>query len=246
MARLLASVHPDARVIGLDVRSDYIAYAQERAEDEGLTNIDFKVGDIFELPFPEGEFDVVWSKYVLQWVKEPQLALAEFRRVAKHGGAVVCVNFYGFAVTHWPEQSNLQPLVNKVFPALVDPFIGRKMAPMFKAAGFTDISVDFEPDRLFTAIGSIDPERRRNWEEQLTAARPYIAKALGGDAKADDFAAGFLAYQDRPDTCSGEERTLSFWTAVIGQVVSWHNKRRIAGADRRCGSSRGTDTPTVS
>jgi hypothetical protein len=48
----------------------------------------------------------------------------------------------------------------------------------------------------------IDPERRRNWSDQLTAARPSIAKILGGASQAEAFMARFMAYQDRADTCS--------------------------------------------
>lgn len=72
MTPLLASTHTDANVVGIDLRPDYIAYARDRAEREGLKNIDFRAGDIFRLPFQDASFDVVWSKYVLQWLKEPQ------------------------------------------------------------------------------------------------------------------------------------------------------------------------------
>jgi ubiquinone/menaquinone biosynthesis C-methylase UbiE len=72
MARLLATTHRDAQVVGIDLRADYVAYAAERASEEGLHNIEFRQGDIFSLPFADATFDVVWSKYVLQWVKEPE------------------------------------------------------------------------------------------------------------------------------------------------------------------------------
>jgi ubiquinone/menaquinone biosynthesis C-methylase UbiE len=202
MTRLLASTHRDAHVVGIDLRADYISYASERASQEGLHNIEFQQGNVFDLPFAGSTFDVVWSKYVLQWVKAPQLAIGEFRRVTKRGGVVVCANFDGFAVTHWPEDPTLQPKLEHVFPHLVDPFIGRKMPPMFIDAGFANINVEFEPDRLFTVIGAIDQERRGNWIEQLTAARPYIAQVLGDERQADQFVSDFLGFQDRPDRCS--------------------------------------------
>ncbi len=105
-------------------------------------------------------------------------------------------------MTHWPEDPALQADVERVFPALVDPFIGRKMASLLAQAGLVDVTVRFEPDRLYTVVGRIDPERRRNWVEQLTAARPYIACIVGGEREADTFAEAFLRYQDRPDTGS--------------------------------------------
>jgi hypothetical protein len=64
------------------------------------------------------------------------------------------------------------------------------------------VAVHFEPDRLFTIVGQIDAERRRNWVEQLTAARPHIARILGGERAADKFVEAFLGFQDRPDTSS--------------------------------------------
>jgi SAM-dependent methyltransferase len=202
MARLFAMQHPDAEVTGIDLRPDYLVFARDRAAQEDLRNLDFRQGDIFRLPFPDATFDVVWSKYVLQWVKAPHAAIAEFARVAKLDGLVVCCNFDGFGLTHWPEDPAMQPLVERVFPRLVDPFVGCKLAPLFHAAGLVDVTVDFEPDRLFTVVGSIDPARRQNWVEQWAAGRPYVAEILGSEAAADALTAAFLAYQDRADSSS--------------------------------------------
>ena len=148
-------------MVGADLRSDYVAYARDRARGERLDNLRFEQGDIFHLPFGDGAFDLVWSKYVLQWLQEPAPAVAELRRVTCPGGSVICSSFDGFAVTHWPEDPILQADAERVFSGLVDPFIGRKMASLFAQAGLTDLAVHFEPDRLFTIVGQIDAERRR-------------------------------------------------------------------------------------
>jgi ubiquinone/menaquinone biosynthesis C-methylase UbiE len=47
MARLLAAKYPDARVVGVDLRSDYVAYDRDRARGERLDNLRFEQGDIF-------------------------------------------------------------------------------------------------------------------------------------------------------------------------------------------------------
>ncbi len=202
MARLLAVRHAGARVVGVDLRQDYLTYARKRAQAERLSNLSFEQGDIFRLPFPDASFDLVWSKYVLQWTKDPAAAVAELRRVTKPGGSVVCCNFDGFAVTHWPEDAALQEKAERVFSGLVDPFVGRKMAAFFAEAGLKEIAVDFEPDRIFTVVGQIDPGQRLNWVEQLTAARPRIAQIMGSEREADDFVEAFLRFNDRPDTNS--------------------------------------------
>src|SRR5690242_20583987 len=118
MTRCFASHYPDATVVGLDIRPNYIAYASRLAGQHGLQNVEFRHGSVFELPFADATFDVVWSKYVMQWIYQPEKAVAEFRRVAKPSGVVVCCNFDGFAVTHFPECPELQPKILDVFPRL--------------------------------------------------------------------------------------------------------------------------------
>ena len=73
--------------------------------------------------------------------------------------------------------------MERVFPVLVDPFIGRKMASLFALAGLVDLAVHFEPDRLYTVVGRIDPERRRNWVEQLAAARLHSRASSEASAR---------------------------------------------------------------
>ncbi len=117
-------------------------------------------------------------------------------------GVITVGRLSDYACTEGGPDPALQTSADRVFPALVDPFIGRKMASLMRQAGLADIAVHFEADRLFTVVGQVDPERRRNWVDQFAAARPYMARVLGGEPQADAFTEAFLAYQDRPDTAS--------------------------------------------
>jgi len=202
MAREIAKAASGSIVVGIDLRDKYIDYARRQAEAEGLKNLTFEAGDVRELHFPDGAFDIIWTKYLLQWVAEPMQAMSEFARVLKPGGLLVSANFDGFAVTNEPPDPAIQPITEFVFSGLVDPFIGRKMAGMCRDCGLTDIDVNMETDRVFTVIGKIDPERRRNWEIQWSGARQRTAELLGSEALADAFIEKFIAYQDRPDTAS--------------------------------------------
>jgi SAM-dependent methyltransferase len=202
MAREIAKAVSGSVVVGIDLRDKYIDYARRRAEAEGLQNLTFETGDVRELPFPDHAFDIIWTKYLLQWVAEPIRAMGEFARVLKPGGLSVSANFDGFAVTNEPPDLAIQAMTEFVFSGLVDPFIGRKMAGMCRDCGLIDIEAKMETDRAFTVIGKIDPERRRNWEIQLSGARNRIAELLGSQALADAFIEKFIAYQDRLDTAS--------------------------------------------
>jgi SAM-dependent methyltransferase len=202
MSRLLAARHPDASVTGVDLRENYVAYAQTLAASQGLTNLDFRQGDLQALPFPDASFDLIWSKYVLYFLPRPADAVAEFRRVAKPGGAVV------IALNHWPafvqepEDDALLRRIHALTHGLIDGDLTARLPRMLMQAGFVDVSVRMDHDAVYTVIGAIDQPHRQNLATELEAARPYIAEILGGEPACDAFLADWFAYYDRPDTCS--------------------------------------------
>lgn len=54
---------------------------------------DFRLGDLEELPFGDGSFDVVTGFNSFQYAGNPTVALGEARRVTKPGGAVVIMTW---------------------------------------------------------------------------------------------------------------------------------------------------------
>ena len=71
------------------------------ARSEQLPNVQFQFADVFALPFADASFDVVWTKYLLQWLKEPERALNELKRVTRPGGIIVSCDFASFAIEHF-------------------------------------------------------------------------------------------------------------------------------------------------
>jgi ubiquinone/menaquinone biosynthesis C-methylase UbiE len=202
MSRLIMRSFPSAQVIGVDLRQQYVDFAEARARAEGLQNLRFRQGDACALPFADASFDVAWSKYLLQWLSEPKRALAELKRVTRPGGLVVSCDFSGFAIEHFPISHEFDRQCREVMARIVDPDIGRKVAPYMLALGFADVRVDMESDAIYTVIGRIDPQRRWNWEKQWQAARPQVVKIMGAEIEADRFISRFMAFHDDPATCS--------------------------------------------
>jgi SAM-dependent methyltransferase len=202
MARLIAGSFPRAQVVGVDVREQYLDFARARARADALSNLTFRHGDVFALPFAEASFDVVWTKYLLQWLKEPKRALAELKRVTRPGGFVVSCDFAGCATEHFPIAPELESSIRTVMSAVIDFNIGHKVAPYMLALDFRDVAVEIEADRLFTVIGAIDRERRWNLQAQFAAMRPYLVRILENEAQVDRLLERFLAHYDDPTTCS--------------------------------------------
>jgi len=76
-------------VVGLDISPIFIRIAKEK---HSAQSIKFMCGDILNLPFSDGSFDVVSSYQVIEHVCEVGRALAEMTRVVKTKGLVIILS----------------------------------------------------------------------------------------------------------------------------------------------------------
>ncbi|MCS6930337.1 MAG: arsenite methyltransferase [Saprospiraceae bacterium] len=74
------------KVIGVDFTPSMIHKARKNAEKLGYTNVEFREGDIEDLPVADNSVDVVISNCVLNLVPNKAKAFAEMLRVLRPGG----------------------------------------------------------------------------------------------------------------------------------------------------------------
>ena len=79
----------EGKLVTIDIEPRMIERGQIKAEQEGVTNIEAKVGDVYQLDFPEAAFDLCFMITVISEIPEPVRALQEIHRVIKPGGTVV-------------------------------------------------------------------------------------------------------------------------------------------------------------
>ncbi len=79
-------VGDSGRVIGIDMTEKMIAKANENNTKLGFKNMEFRLGDIEEMPIESNTADVVVSNCVLNLVPDKQKAFAEMFRITKPGG----------------------------------------------------------------------------------------------------------------------------------------------------------------
>jgi ubiquinone/menaquinone biosynthesis C-methylase UbiE len=191
MARSIARAAPQAEVVGIDREARYIDFARRKAAEEGLKNLRFEVADVTALPLPSDHFDRVWSKHLLQWVGRREAAIAEFVRVTRPGGRVLCANFDQFFVAQYPVDPLLQPQLEHWMESAADAFgfdnrMGPKLPLLMRRAGLIDVGFDIAPDTAFCGFGG-DPERVWNWEVQVRGSSAFSEKIFGGVEAARDF-----------------------------------------------------------
>jgi ubiquinone/menaquinone biosynthesis C-methylase UbiE len=101
--RARSRVGATGRVSGIDPSAEMIALAQRKASRAGL-DIDYRVGVIEALPYPDGSFDVVLSSLMMHHLPDDlkSAGLAEVWRVLKPGGRLLIVDFK--RPRHWFSQ----------------------------------------------------------------------------------------------------------------------------------------------
>ena len=86
-------VGADGAVVGVDVAENLLELGRAKAKQRGLTNIQFRSGDLMHLPFEDGSFDTVVCVFGIFFVPDMEAALRELKRVVRDGGRV--------AITTW-------------------------------------------------------------------------------------------------------------------------------------------------
>lgn len=135
--RMLELLSPHiARGLGIDVSPEMLAIARERLERAGAMNCQVRRGDVYRLPFTDGDqksgFDAVLFHQVLHYLDDPQAALREAIRVAKPGGKILIADFAPHELEFLREDHAHRRLG----------FSDREVQSWFKAAGLKPLAAD--------------------------------------------------------------------------------------------------------
>jgi SAM-dependent methyltransferase len=187
LAAEVAKAAPRGSVVGVERSADQLARVPR-----GPSNLLFLEGDAHHLPFDPATFDVVYCRYLLEHVAEPERGLAEAHRVLRPGGRV-CVQENDISlVRHDPPTPAFDEVWSR-FAVLQrrlggDAHIGRRLFGLLIRAGFDDIALSFAPDIyragqplfvpwLENLVGNIESGRAGLLEQGLATERE-IAEAI--------------------------------------------------------------------
>ena len=130
---------------GVDMEESQIDLASLVAKTNGQDNAKFHVGDVTDLPFEDGFFDVVHCHNVLMHIPDTAAVLAEARRVLKPGGIIGCREMIcGSSFTH-PDFGVIRRAWD-MFEDLLSaddghPQMGKDLKNHIVEAGFTNVRV---------------------------------------------------------------------------------------------------------
>jgi SAM-dependent methyltransferase len=82
-------IGPSGKAIGVDMTEEMLEKAKENAKKGGFANVEFKKGDIEDLPLDDNSVDVVISNCVINLAPDKAKVFKEIHRVLKNGGRLM-------------------------------------------------------------------------------------------------------------------------------------------------------------
>ena len=131
------SVGVTGKVIGVDMTPEMITKARNNTNKTGFNNVDFRLGEIENLPLADGRVDVIISNCVINLSPNKKQVFQEAFRVLKSGGRIAISDVVAVGELTEQMKSNM---------ALVSGCVSgtstvEEITLWLKQAGFTDISI---------------------------------------------------------------------------------------------------------
>lgn len=197
---LAERVSPAGRVVGLDADPAHAAMAAEFSARQGLTGVEIMTADARRTGLPSGTFDLVHASSLLDNLPDPAAVAAEMARLTRPGGWVASLEpdvEYARCYPSHPAFDRLCEIFTVAFRRNgADPWIGRRVAELFRGAGLTDVGAEARV-QMYPAGHS-----RRNMRLDLArSVRSHVLEMnLASAAEFDELAAAARAHLEDPDT----------------------------------------------
>ena len=174
-----------SHVVGLDSTAAMLDKARELAGREGVKNVEWRTGDVYQTPFADGSFDVVTCRFAFHHFENPALAFAEMVRLAAPGGRIVICDAFA-------SDDPVKAAALNAMDRIRDPSTAEYWTLLYLR-------------RLFEAVGLGEPEVRRFDVSYL--APQFVARSF----PANDDRAGLLSMIE--DSVEGDKMdTGAHWT----------------------------------
>jgi arsenite methyltransferase len=130
-------VGPEGRVIGIDMTPEMVARARLIAQREGYKNVEFRLGEIENLPVADNSIDVIISNCVINLSPDKKRVFEEAYRVLKPGGRFLISDL----VLLKPLPAYIQKSVAAYIGCLSGAMLKENYIKLIEKAGFEDVRI---------------------------------------------------------------------------------------------------------
>ena len=130
----ILEANPSGHSEGIDLTAAMLIRAENKAARTGIDDYRLRIGDAYDLDFPNDSFDVLVNNYMFDLLPERDFltVLEEFRRVLRPGGRLAVVNMTEGA--HW--YNSVWGNVYRMNPALLGGCRAVSLLPQLQLCGF--------------------------------------------------------------------------------------------------------------
>lgn len=128
------------KVIGVDMTDEMLQKARENAQKGGYTNVEFRKGDIENLPVEDNSIDVIISNCVINLAPDKERVFKEAYRVLKSGGKLMVSD----VVLTKPLPEELKNDKELLIGCVSGAILKEDYLKLMEKAGFLDIKIHKE------------------------------------------------------------------------------------------------------
>jgi SAM-dependent methyltransferase len=129
-------VGPTGRVFGVDMTPEMVRLARRNAEKVGADNVEFRLGEIENLPIPDASIDVIISNCVINLAPDKRRVFREAFRVLQPGGRLQVSDI----VWTRPVPPDIQHDMEKWAGCVAGAMLESDYLDQIRAAGFVDVT----------------------------------------------------------------------------------------------------------
>jgi SAM-dependent methyltransferase len=159
-------VGSEGYVIGVDMTPAMLAKANASKEKLGVTNVEFRHGQIEAMPVEENSIDVLMSNCVINLAPDKAAVFHEAFRVLKPGGRVAVSDI----VTEGEFSDELRADLSRWSECVTGAIAVDHYTDLMREAGFTEIAVTDK--RSATDIVPVQPGMPQIFSARITARKP--------------------------------------------------------------------------
>jgi arsenite methyltransferase len=157
-------VGPTGKVIGVDMTTAMIEKARTNKVKVGADNVEFRLGEIENLPVEDGTIDVIISNCVINLSPDKPQVFREAYRVLRPGGRLVVSDI----VTDGPLPDVIKNSLSAWAGCIAGALDVKDYIAAIREVGFTEVDLTasyWEQEMIDAAIDQIDPELKAQVEE---------------------------------------------------------------------------------
>lgn len=199
--REMAKICSKGSAVGLDLSEPRLQWARNAAAKENIRNVKFVRGSAYESGLQGDSFDFVWSRFLFEYLREPERALREMIRICKPGGKVVVADLDMNCLNHYPFPDHLrqawETAINFAHESTgFDPYVGRKLYTFFYKAKLKSIKV--HALNHHNIYGSMSKKDLDNWAMKLDVIEKFYDKIFKSKQEFEKFKSDMIALWKDP------------------------------------------------